>query len=195
MAEIIKTVAVYCGHSAGNDKIYIREAKKLGKMLATHGLDMVFGGGNVGLMGAVAGTSIENGGNVIGISTNKIINLLEPMHTGIDVKVVKNLNRRKYEMNNLADAFIVLPGGMGTLDELTEVLTMQQIGETQKTIILLNTNNFWNPFIKLLKHMQNVGFINKNDNYNLAIADTPSDIIKYISQFNNFVSTGCATND
>ena len=120
MNQKIKSVAVYCGHQPGNNPEFLRDAKRVGELLARNKFTLVFGGGNVGLMGAVASAALENGGEVIGISTTHVVSLQEPAHEDINVKIVDGLSTRKQEMYDLSDAFVILPGGIGTLDEMTE---------------------------------------------------------------------------
>lgn len=167
MAGILKSVAVYCGHQFGTNPDYARDAKKIGKFLADNHMRMVFGGGDVGLMGTVASAAIENGGRVIGVSTNNVIEKQEPVHDGIEIQIVDGVNERKQRMFELSDAFIILPGGIGTLNELTDIMTMQQIGESQKPLFFLNTAGFWIPFVRLFIHMQRCGFIESIHDYNI----------------------------
>ena len=127
MANKIKSVAVYCGHEFGNNPEYARDARKVGELLARNKITLVFGGGDVGLMGTAAESALENGGEVIGISTQHVMSKNEPAHENINVKVVDGLSTRKQEMFDLSDAFIILPGGIGTLDEMTDILTKQQV--------------------------------------------------------------------
>ena len=140
MPKKLKSIAVYCGHEFGNNKKFRRDAAAVGKMLAKNGIRMVFGGGNVGLMGAVASAAYENGGKVIGISTDDVIAKQEPAHPKIKVRVVDGVNERKQRMFDLSDGFIILPGGTGTLNELTDVMTMQQIGAPQPWSAVLCTD-------------------------------------------------------
>ena len=144
---------------------------------------MVFGGGDVGLMGTVATACLRAGGQVIGVSTDDVIAMQEPAHPEIDIQVVDGVNERKQIMFEKSDAFIILPGGVGTLNELTDIMTMQQIGETEKPLFFLNSNGFWNPFVRLVKHMQKNGFIVKTDEYNIFTADTVAELKKQILKY------------
>ena len=183
MGKFLKTVAVYCGHQFGNNPEFNRAAIMVGTQLAKNNIQMVFGGGDVGLMGAVSTAAIRAGGHVIGISTDDVIALQEPAHPEIDVEIVDGVNERKQRMFELSDAFIIMPGGIGTLNELTDIMTMQQIGETDKPLFFLNTNGFWNPLNRLVKHMQKFGFIVKVDNYNIFSADTVAELKKQILKY------------
>lgn len=183
MASNLKSIAVYCGHQMGTDPQFRRDATAVGRMLAKNGIRMVFGGGDVGLMGTVATAALKNGGTVIGVSTDDVIAMQEPAHEEIEVQVVDGVNERKQIMFNESDAFIILPGGIGTLNELTDILTMQQIGETDKPLFFLNTNGFWNPLTRLIRHMKKNGFIVKTDNYNIFSAETVAELKKQILKY------------
>ena len=183
MASNLKSIAVYCGHQMGTDPQFRRDATAVGRMLAKNGIRMVVGGGDVGLMGTVATAALKNGGTVIGVSTDDVIAMQEPAHEEIDVQVVDGVNERKQIMFNESDAFIILPGGIGTLNELTDILTMQQIGETDKPLFFLNTNGFWNPLTRLIRHMKKNGFVVKTDNYNIFSAETVAELKKQILKY------------
>ncbi len=183
MSPKLKSIAVYCGHQIGTDSQFKRDAAAVGRMLAKNGIRMVFGGGDVGLMGTVATAALKNGGNVIGVSTDDVIAMQEPAHEEIDVQVVDGVNERKQIMFEESDGFIILPGGIGTLNEMTDILTMQQIGETNKPLFILNTNGFWNPLTRLIKHMKKNGFVVKTDNYNIFSADTVAELKKQIIKY------------
>ena len=183
MAGKLKSIAVYCGHQTGDDPQFKRDARAVGRMLAKNGIRMVFGGGDVGLMGTVATAALTNNGKVIGVSTDDLIAMQEPAHTDIAVRIVDGVNERKQIMFNESDAFIILPGGIGTLNELTDILTMQQIGETDKPLFFLNTNGFWNPLTRLIRHMKKNGFVVKTDNYNIFSAETVAELKKQILKY------------
>lgn len=183
MAKKLKSVAVYCGHQFGTDPQFAQDAYAIGEMLAKNGIRMVFGGGNVGLMGTVANGALDNGGVVKGVSTDDVIALQEPAHDGADMQVVDGVNERKQIMFEMSDAFIILPGGIGTLNELSDIMTMQQIGETNKPLFFLNTNHFWDPLGELIKHMMDNGFVVKTDNYNFYTANTVSELTEQILNY------------
>lgn len=184
MAGSLKSVAVYCGHQFGNDWAYARDAEKIGEMLAQNGIRLVFGGGNVGLMGTVANAALANGGHVTGITTHDVVAKQEPLHTNLNhFEIVNGVNERKQKMFELSDAFIILPGGTGTLNELTDIMTMQQIGETNKPLFFMNTKNFWGPFARLLVHMKKHGFFVHPEDYNMHGANTPEKLIKMILEY------------
>ena len=183
MKRKIKTVAVYCGHEFGLNPAFVRDAGLVGELIAKNGLNMVFGGGDVGLMGIVADAALNSGAHVTGISTKHVAALQEPVHEKIDVKIVRGVNERKQKMFELSDAFIVLPGGIGTLNEVTDILTMQQIGETNKPIFFLNTNRFWGPLHDLIVDMLNNKFIETLDDYNVTIANTPQEVMNAVLNY------------
>lgn len=183
MAGRLKSIAVYCGHQFGTDPAYKRDAAKIGEMLAKNGIKMVFGGGNVGLMGTVANAALNAGGTVVGVSTHHVVALQEPVHEGIDVEIVDGVNERKQKMFELSDGFIILPGGTGTLNELTDIMTMQQIGETNKPLFFMNTKNFWGPFARLLIHMKKCGFFVRPEEYNLHGANTATELMEKVLNY------------
>lgn len=188
MKKKLESVAVYCGHQFGTDPQYARDATELGKLLAANKIRLVFGGGDVGLMGTVAGAAFDNGGVVIGVSTKHVLARQEPAHEHIAVEVVEKVNERKQRMFDLSDAFIILPGGIGTLNELTDIMTMQQIGESKKPIFFLNTHNFWSIFSEVMIHMQDAGFIPRVDEYDITVANTPQELMQKLINHKNFVA-------
>ena len=177
----MKSIAVYCGHQFGTDPEFAKDAKKLGELLARNKIRLVFGGGDVGLMGTVATAALDNSGEVFGVSTHHVIAKQEPAHEGVKMEIVDGVNERKQRMYDLSDAFCILPGGMGTLNELTDVLTMQQIGESKKPIFFLNTSNYWDFFGGVFLHMQNAGFIADMNDYNITVCETPDELIDLIT--------------
>lgn len=178
MKQNINSVAVYCGHEYGNDPQFTRDAARIGELLARNKIKLIFGGGDVGLMGTVCNAALDNGGAVLGVSTTHIIARQEPAHPEIELRMTDSINARKTEMFNESDAFIILPGGLGTLNELTDIMTMQQIGETKKPLFFLDTNGFWHPFSRLFIHMQEYGFIEDVHSYNIHAATTPDELIR-----------------
>lgn len=183
MVKKLKSIAVYCGHQFGCDPQFTKDAYAVGQMLAKNGIRMVFGGGDVGLMGTVANGALENGGIVKGVSTDYVIALQEPAHADVEMQVVDGVNERKQIMFDMSDAFIILPGGIGTLNELSDIMTMQQIGETDKPLFFLNTNNFWAPLGELVKHMMDCGFVVKTDNYRFYTANTVAELTEQILNY------------
>jgi uncharacterized protein (TIGR00730 family) len=143
------------------DEAYKHAAKQTGHLLATAGLEIVYGGGNVGLMGITADAALAAGGRVIGIIPDHI-QKFEVDHTGLtELHVVDSMHTRKRMMVERSDAFIVLPGGIGTLDEMFEIITWRQLQLHAKPVIIVNINGFWDPLLALMDHMQNTGFMRK----------------------------------
>jgi len=189
MNKKIKSVAVYCGHQFGNRPEYANDAKKIGELLAKNNFTLVFGGGNNGLMGAVANAAIENGGKVIGISTQHVVSLQEPLLKNIDVKIVEGLSSRKEEMFELSDAFVILPGGLGTLDEMTDIMTKHQVKESCKPIYIMNIANFWGKFDEFLAYARGEGFIPKPNTYNVHVINSPEELIQKLIDGDDFVAS------
>lgn len=179
----LKSLAVYCGHQFGKNLKFERDAIRIGKLLAENKIRMVFGGGNVGLMGATATAALENGADVVGVTTHNVVALQEPAHDGIKLEIVDGVNERKQRMYELSDGFIILPGGIGTLNEFTDILTMQQIGESSKPLFFMNTEKFWEPFGCLFSAMRSDGFIEHSENYHVFVADTPEDLFEHILHY------------
>jgi uncharacterized protein (TIGR00730 family) len=155
----MKRLAVYCGSNPGKNPAYTVAAEKLGALLAREKIELVYGGGRVGLMGAVADAALKNGGHVIGVIPEKLV-IKEVIHEGLpDRRIVKTMHERKALMAELADGFIALPGGYGTFEEFFEVLAWSQLGWHQKPFGLLNVAGFYDPLIAFLDHTAGEGFI------------------------------------
>lgn len=180
----MKSIAVYCGHKLGNNPAFANDAKKIGELFASNGIRLIFGGGNVGLMGIVASAVLDNGGAVTGISTTHVSARQEPTHQGAEIEIVDGLNERKQRMINLSDAFCILPGGIGTLNELTDILTMQQVGESKKPIFCLNTEGYWDILDGIIAHMQTQGFVSENEGYKINNFATPEELVAAAMKYN-----------
>ncbi|MBU9711563.1 TIGR00730 family Rossman fold protein [Evansella tamaricis] len=169
----MKTIAVYCGSSKGIDPMYMEEAEKLGKVLVDNGMDLVYGGAEVGCMGAVADAVLNAGGKVIGVIPEKLKNV-EIAHQQLsELHVVSTMHERKAVMAEYADGFIALPGGTGTLEEWFEVFTWAQLGYHNKPCALLNINDYYSPIISLFDHMIEQGFV-KEEYKDLIVIDRDS---------------------
>ncbi|HUC48179.1 MAG TPA: TIGR00730 family Rossman fold protein [Xanthobacteraceae bacterium] len=173
----INAVCVYCGSSAGSDPAYVKAAEVLGKSLAQNGVRLVYGGGSVGIMGAVARAVLEHGGDATGIIPEFLFRKERPQGLRENLIVTRDMHERKQKMFEAADAFVALPGGIGTLEELVEQLTWVQIGQHKKPVLLANINGFWEPLRDLLDHMERLGFIYSGLNGNLLTANRPEDIL------------------
>jgi len=155
----VKRVAVYCGSSPGSDPAYLAEAKRLGSAIADAGLALVYGGASVGLMGAVADAALAGGAKVIGVLP-KILSGSEIAHQRLTrLELVPTMHERKARMVKLADAFLMLPGGYGTLDEMIEIVTWKQLRMHAKPCVLINTASYWDPLLAFLDRSVEAGFL------------------------------------
>jgi uncharacterized protein (TIGR00730 family) len=173
----INAVCVYCGSSSGTDPAFAKAAEALGKALAENGVRLVYGGGSVGLMGALARAVIDHGGVVTGVIPEFLFHRERPQALREDLIVTRDMHERKREMFERADAFVALPGGVGTLEELVEQLTWVQIGNHKKPVLIANINDFWKPLCDLLDHMDKLGFIYSDLNADLLVAEKIEDIL------------------
>jgi uncharacterized protein (TIGR00730 family) len=168
----VSSVCVFCGSAFGHDPRHRDDAVRLGQALAEHGLTLIYGGGGVGLMGALAQASLAAGGEVIGV----LPGFLERREKGLKalsrLEVVDSMHARKERMFALADAFIVLPGGLGTLDETFEVLTWKQLGLHDKPIVLVDLGGYWRPLRALIAHLVEQGFAPANAEQFLGVVAT-----------------------
>ena len=174
-------IAVYCGSSAGGDAAYMAEARALGATIANAGMGVVYGGASVGLMGALADAALAAGGEVIGVLPG-VLAEKEIAHLGLTaLEMVGSMHERKARIAELADAFIALPGGYGTLDEMIEAVTWAQLGIHSKPCLLINTAGYWDGLVDFLDAAVEAGFV-KPENRGLlrAVASTP-DAIEYIA--------------
>ena len=149
----MKSICVYCGSNAGNRPIYAERAVALGQRIAHEGLALIYGGGNVGLMGLAADAALAAGGEVIGVIPEQLVTW-EVAHKGVSrLEVVANMHERKMRMFDLADAFVALPGGFGTLDEMFEMLTWRQLGIGDKPCAFLDVDDFYAPLLQMIDRM------------------------------------------
>lgn len=172
----IASVTVFTGSASGVDQRYAQRAAGLGSCLAERGLALVYGGGDVGLMGAVADAALNAHGAVVGVMPQSLFDR-EIAHTGLTrLEVVADMHERKTRMANLGDAFVALPGGVGTLEEFFEAWTWQQLGLHAKPVGLCDAT-FWAPLVTMLDHMVEQGFVRRQLLDSLVIADDPEDVI------------------
>ena len=162
----IKTVCVYCGSGPGTNPHFIETAIELGKTLAENGIRLVYGGGSVGLMGAVAKSTLDHGGSVTGIIPDFLKVKENPLAHVQEMIVTPDMHERKRLMFERSDAFVALPGGIGTLEELVEQLTWAQLAHHMKPIVLCSIDSFWNPLLETFARMKDAGFV-----YNSGILD------------------------
>jgi uncharacterized protein (TIGR00730 family) len=173
----INAVCVYCGSSPGTDPAFIEAAKRLGKILAENGVRLVYGGGSVGLMGAVAAAVLEHGGEATGIIPEFLTKLERPRRLAQELLITRDMHERKRKMFERADAFVALPGGVGTLEEIVEQLTWAQLGRHKKPILFANINGYWDPLLALLAHMREQEFVPDALRISFLVADRVEDIL------------------
>lgn len=181
------SVAVYCGSAAGNSEAYSQAAHHLGEELALRNLTLVYGGGDVGLMGIVADSCLAAGGTVIGVIPRQLVDYELSHQRVTQLEVVDTMAQRKTRMEELADAFVCLPGGVGTLEELTEVLTLQQLGNIDGPVGLVDVNGYWQPFRKMYSAMVQEGFVQKRFLDALVVNADPAEVL---NEFGSWVSPG-----
>jgi uncharacterized protein (TIGR00730 family) len=169
-------VCVYCGSSEGVRPVYRQAAEDLARRLAQERIGLVYGGASVGLMGAVADAALAAGGEVIGVMPRSLVDR-EIAHPGIDVRVVETMHERKAMMADLADAFVALPGGCGTLDELFEIYTWGQLGMHAKPCALLEVDGYWAGLTRFLDHATTEGFVREGHRRMLLTARNPDDLL------------------
>lgn len=179
----MRSVCVFCGSSSNAAEVYFAGARETGVLLARRGITLVYGGSHVGLMGAVADSCLEAGGQVIGVIPRTLVDR-EVAHTGLsDLRVVSSMAERKALMSDLSDAFLSLPGGFGTLDEMFEMLTAYQLGEHAKPSGLLNVNNYYGPLLALCDGAVREGFLHPGHRSAILHSSNPSDLLDQLASF------------
>jgi uncharacterized protein (TIGR00730 family) len=179
----MKRIAVYCGSNKGARPEYAAAAQELGALLAREKIELVYGGGCVGLMGMVAEGALRNGGHVIGVIPEKLV-IKEVVHEKLpDLRVVKTMHERKALIEELSDGFIALPGGYGTLEEFFEILTWGQLGWHQKPFGLLNVSGYYSGLIQFLDHTTTEGFIRPKHRELVIIENDPKNILRRMREF------------
>jgi len=173
----MKSVAVYCGSSSGTNQVFHQQAQAMGRVLAERGLTLVYGGGRVGLMGAIADSVLQHGGRAIGVIPDFLV-AREVEHKGLtELHIVKSMHERKLLMADLADSFVAMPGGYGTLEELFEVLTWGQLGLHQKPVALLNVQGFYDHLLRALNHMVEEGLLRSENRQQLLHHPEPAALL------------------
>jgi len=173
----IKSICVYCASGRGKNSAFIDAAKTFGRILAENGIRLVYGGGSVGLMGALAESVIDHGGVVTGVIPDFLVNREHMLLSVQERLITRDMHERKWVMFERADAFVALPGGVGTLEELVEQLTWAQLGRHKKPILALNIARFWDPLCALLEQMEKLDFIRANLPVTLLVADRVEEIL------------------
>ncbi|MEA2982577.1 MAG: hypothetical protein QOF91_3038 [Alphaproteobacteria bacterium] len=172
----IKRICVYCGSGPGSDPAFVQAARTFGTILAKNGVGLVYGGGSVGLMGEIANAMLAHGGEVIGVIPTFLQNR-EHANPRVNLIVTRDMHERKQRMFEEADAFVALPGGVGTLEEVVEQMTWAQLGRHKKPILLANIKKFWDPLCVLLDHMEELQFIRPGLSVNYLVAEHVEDIL------------------
>lgn len=173
----MKHICVFCGSSSGENPVYRQHAAKLGKLLAKQQMGLVYGGGNVGLMGVLADSVLKHGGTVTGIIPQRIADL-EIAHLGLtQLHIVDSMQERKHRMGELSDGFIALPGGFGTLDELSEVMTYNQLRIFDKPVGLLNVNRFFDGLLDFLDHCVTEKFVRTEHRNNVIVSEDAEELV------------------
>ncbi|SEN94837.1 hypothetical protein SAMN05444671_2530 [Flavobacterium sp. CF108] len=179
----MKNITVFCGSSFGSEEIYKDQAELLGKTLAKQNIGLVYGGANVGLMGAVADGALSENGTVIGVLPN-FLRSKEIAHLGLtELILVESMHERKMKMNDLCDGVIALPGGFGTLEELFEMLTWSQLGLHKKPIAILNINGFYDSLLELLQTMSEKGLLKEANQKMLLVSDDIDDLLNQMKNY------------
>jgi uncharacterized protein (TIGR00730 family) len=179
----MRSICVYCGSNAGSKPVYTERAIAFGTRIAKEGLALVYGGGNVGLMGVVADAVLEAGGEVIGVIPEQLVNW-EVAHKGVTrLEVVANMHERKARMFDLADGFVALPGGFGTLDEMFEMLTWRQLGIADKPCAFLDVDGFYAPLLAMMDRMVEERFLHPDQRRDLWQGDDIDALIAWMRAY------------
>lgn len=173
-------ICVFCGSSSGSNSIYAAVATELGARIAQGGHSLIYGGGNVGLMGIVADAVLENNGEVIGVIPKFLMDR-EVGHTGLtSLEIVSSMHERKKRMADLSDAFVAIPGGWGTLEEIAEILTWKQLGLITQPVAVLNINGFFNPLLEQMRVMVKEGFLREENFLSIKTSESPAELLSLL---------------
>ena len=179
----MKKICIFCGSSMGFDPIYKEKAAELGHVLADHGCELLFGGGSVGLMKVIADVMMERGCKVTGTITKHLLDM-HVGHDGIDeLIVVESMAERKKILEDMADGFIALPGGIGTMDEFFEAYVLSQLRVFDKPVALYNVNGYYDGIVAFIKHIADEGFMRREHAENLIVSDDAKDLLGKMEQF------------
>ncbi len=173
----IRKICVYCGSGPGTDPAFVEAARAFGTILAKNGIGLVYGGGTIGIMGELSRAVLDNGGEATGIIPEFLVAREHARDSADGLVVTRDMHERKRKMFELADAFVALPGGVGTLEEIVEQMTWVQLGRHTKPILLANIKEFWEPLCALLDHMKRLEFIRGDLSFDLLVTDKVDDIL------------------
>ncbi|TCR92631.1 TIGR00730 family Rossman fold protein [Rhizobium sp. BK376] len=179
----IASLCVYCGSSTGNDVAFVEAGEKLGAAIAKAGLELIYGGGTSGVMGAVGLSALKNGGKVGAIIPKFLANresTTDALKIFDDLTVTETMHERKHAMFQRSDAFVALPGGIGTVEEIVEIMTWAQLGQHRKPMVFANILGFWDPMLSMIEHMEKVGFLHSRHLIQPIVVDRVEDIIPAI---------------
>jgi uncharacterized protein (TIGR00730 family) len=178
----IRRLAVYCGSAAGSQPVFAEASRLTADAMVRSGVDLVYGGGRLGLMGVIADAVLDLGGKVYGVIPQALVDI-EVAHTRVtELHTVANMHERKAKMTDLADAFLARPGGVGTLDELFEAWSWNALGYHKKPFCLLNDEGFWDGLIEFIEHAHQSGFLSKSRRRQLLVATTPDEALKLLDE-------------
>ena len=180
----IRSICIYCGSQPGNDQTFVNAAETVGNLLGKAQVRLIYGGGTTGIMGAVSRSVRDNGGQVTGIipdflTKHELVPDVEPI--GQEMIVTSTMHERKRNMFELSDAFLALPGGIGTLEEVIEIMTWAQLGQHSKPVGFLNVEGFWNPLLDLFDHMKKHGFIHTDNRVQPVIINEPGQVLESLA--------------
>jgi uncharacterized protein (TIGR00730 family) len=178
----IRKICVYCGSSPGTDPAYVQAARAFGEILAKNGIGLVYGGGTVGIMGELAKAVAKHGGAVNGIIPDFLVAREHAVKSTQGLIVTRDMHERKRRMFEMADAFVALPGGVGTLEEIVEQMTWAQLGRHKKPILLASIAGFWEPLCALLDHMKTLQFIRGDLSFDLLVANKVEEILPMLQK-------------
>lgn len=179
----INSICVYCGSSPGNEAAFVEAGETLGAAIAKAGLELIYGGGTNGVMGAVGLSALKNGGKVGAIIPKFLTNresTADALRIFDDLTVTETMHERKHAMFQRSDAFVALPGGIGTVEEIVEIMTWAQLGQHRKPMVFANILGFWNPMLSMIEHMEKVGFLHSRHLIQPIVVDRVEDIIPAI---------------
>jgi hypothetical protein len=178
----IRKICVYCGSGPGTDPAFVESARAFGAILAKSSIGLVFGGGSVGMMGTISKSVLQHGGHVTGIIPEFLVAREHAMRGADNLIVTHDMHERKRKMFEMADAFVAMPGGIGTLEEVVEQITWVQLGRHRKPILLANIKGFWDPLCAHIDHMKRLEFIRGDLNFDLLVADKVPDILPMLQK-------------
>ena len=178
----LKCLAVYCGSAPGSQPVFAEATRATATAMVRNHVDLVYGGGRLGLMGLIADSVLAGGGRVYGVIPNALVNL-EVAHNGItELHTVETMHERKAKMTDLADAFLALPGGIGTLDELFEAWSWNALGYHKKPLCLLNVDGYWDGMVAFIDHATESGFLSAQRREQLLVASTPEQALELLDE-------------